>query len=380
MEDQLHADTLEDDGTGEKKPKPWDTYFSKPAPEVAPEAQPDGWKLIHDGRLLEDALWAAGAELTSDLLWGNLALPINKTLEHLREIAELHKTPEADRSDEHINKEARLRRDCREMLELSTKQLEEMQEKKGEFGHEFRVVTAAWYMMMMPDTTLKSHLMAPVDASKAAWTWLEEEAERRRIAGHKWRTAREDECLFDEEAARRHLYELTQTRRRHELTITVPVPAKTRPSDVRFTLKGRMIRLTISTHPLLTVLDGELLAGVETTNDGGHWHCEGEFETRRVVLDLVKCKLADWPCLMLVDAPEEVIAERKKLSGANGEVDVYEHGDVLFQPQRSDKFFSWGEPPKAEERQSAQQRWRQGEIKGKGGGLPPGPPTETGSA
>ena len=60
------------------------------------------------------------------------------------------------------------------------------------------------------------------------------------------------------------------------------------------------------------------------------------------------------------------------------QVDVYEHGDVLFQPADTDKFFSWGEAPKQEERQSAQQRWRQGEIKGKGGGLPPGPPTETG--
>jgi len=374
----MRADTVADDGSGEKKPKPWDTYFNKPAPEVAPEERPDGWTLIHDGRLLEDALWAAAAELKSDLLWGNLALPIDKTLEHLRAIDVLHETPEPDRSDEDVNKEAHLRRSCREMLELSTKQLEEMQEKKGEFGHEYRVVTAAWYMLMMPDTTLRSHLMAPVDASKAAWTWLEEEAERRRVAGHKWRKARENECLFDEEAAIRHPYELTQTRRRHELTITVPVPAKTRASDVRFSLKGRMCRLLVSTHPLRTVIDGELFAGCEKAVDGGEWHCEGEFETRRVVLDLTKCKLADWPCLLLVDAPEEVIRERKKLSGADGEVDVYEHGDVLFQPADTDKFFSWGEAPKQEERQSAQQRWRQGEIKGKGGGLPPGPPTETG--
>lgn len=144
MEDQMRADTVADDGSGEKKPKPWDTYFNKPAPEAAPEKRPDGWTLIHDGRLLEDALWAAAAELKSDLLWGNLALPIDKTLEHLRAIDVLHETPEPDRSDEDVNKEAHLRRSCREMLELSTKQLEEMQEKKGEFGHEYRVVTAAW--------------------------------------------------------------------------------------------------------------------------------------------------------------------------------------------------------------------------------------------
>ena len=44
------------------------------------------------------------------------------------------------------------RRECRQMLELSTSQLEEMMEKKGTFGREYRIVAAAWYETKMPPT------------------------------------------------------------------------------------------------------------------------------------------------------------------------------------------------------------------------------------
>ena len=163
-------------------------------------------------------------------------------------------------NDEQYTEELLLRRECREMLELSTQQLEEMCEKKvrahadaqastqctgrhthphhglatasrpppihpssqGEFGNEYRVVTAAWYMMMLPFTTLRSHLIAPDDASKAAWDFQEREYERRRVMGTKWRTIREDETVFDEERAKSHPYELGQTRRRTEITISIP--------------------------------------------------------------------------------------------------------------------------------------------------------------
>ena len=45
-------------------------------------------------------LHASAAELKSDLLWGNLALPIDKTLEHLRDIEELRAVPQDERTDE----------------------------------------------------------------------------------------------------------------------------------------------------------------------------------------------------------------------------------------------------------------------------------------
>ena len=84
-------------------------------------------------------------------------------------------------------------------------------------------------MMMLPHTMKRSPLICPDDASKAAWEFMDREYERRRVEGDKWRTARQSECVFDEEAARRHPYQLTQTIRRNELTITIPVPAKTKP-------------------------------------------------------------------------------------------------------------------------------------------------------
>jgi len=46
--------------------KPWDKYFSAPPPAVSPDAVQDGWTLLHEGRLLEDVLTAAAAELVSD--------------------------------------------------------------------------------------------------------------------------------------------------------------------------------------------------------------------------------------------------------------------------------------------------------------------------
>jgi len=145
--------------------KPWDKFLrTAPAPSAA-DAQLEGWKLLHDGRSLEAALVAAAAELVSDLIWGNLALPITKTLEKLRLISAIWDTPEEERSDAQRQEEADMRRECREMLELSTQQLEDMMEKKGEFGREYRIVTAGWYMLMLPKTHLGSPLLAPDDAS-----------------------------------------------------------------------------------------------------------------------------------------------------------------------------------------------------------------------
>jgi len=370
-----------------QKIKPWDRYFRKKAPEVKPEKIADGWQVIHDGRLLEDALWAASAELNSDLLWGNLKLPMDKTLEKLRLIDKIHETPVEERTVEQYQEEAMARRECRDMLELSTKQLEEMQEKKGEFGNEYRVVTAAWYMMMLPDTTLRSHLMAPHDASKVAWEFQEREFERRRVEGEKYRTAREEETLFDFEAAKLHPYELTQTRQRYELTITIPVPPKTRAADVRVSVKAKTLRVMINGHPLNPVIEGDLFREIYRTDSSGgdgDWHLEGEFESRRVVIDLDKKKMANWPCLMLADAPvEPPPAERPVLSGANGDVDVYaDDATPIQRPQRSDKFFSWGpappRKPPTEPAASVKAEWaaveREKMVKGKGGGLPPKSP------
>ena len=101
--------------------------------------------------------------------------------------------------------------------------------------------------------------------------------------GTRWRTAREDECLFDEEAAKRHPYELTQTRRRcalrhrrtptlhaaprspppppptarlvrYEIEVTIPVPPKTRACDVRIKIQKEHLRVTVvgSVHGLPT--------------------------------------------------------------------------------------------------------------------------------
>ena len=370
-----------------EKVKAWDKYFKKAAPKVAPEATPDGWKLIHDGRRLEDGLMACIAELRGDLLWGNLALPIDKCLEKLREIDEIWKaTPnEADRTDAQIKQEAMCRRECRDSLELSTQQLEEMMESKGEFGNEYRVVTAAWYMMMMPSTHLRSHLVAPTDASKAAWEFQEREFERRRVEGEKYRTARENETLFDEERARSHPYELTQTRLRYELTITIPVPARTRANDVRVSMSETHLSVMVTGHPLNPVIDGALYRKVEKhdPSTGCAWHVEGEFESRRVVLDLDKKEgdLGRWPCLMLADAPEEPPATAPPVvSGANGDVDLYgDKTQVLQRPQASDKFFSWGPPPPPKEGGSSAVRAARAQmVAGKlgGGGLPPLPPTE----
>jgi hypothetical protein len=376
------------DGSGvmldeeEGQVKPWDRYFRKPPPQVEPEAIEPGWNVIHDGRRLGDALEAAQAEMVGDLLWGNLALPIDKTLKQLQRIDEICTVPEAERTDKQYREEAALRRECREFLELSTKQLEEMHESKGEFGHEYRVVTAAWYMMMLPDTTLSSHLMAPDDASKVAWDFQEREYERRRVEGQKYRTAREDECLFDEDRARRIPYELVQTKRRFEFTVNIPVPAKTRAADVRVTLKEKLLRVVVNTHPLQPVIDGEPFRPLHKGDEAGcEWHLEGEFESRRLVLDLEKTQFSDWPCLMLSEAPEDVKAqERPTISGANGEVDVYsDDTQVLERPRAEDKFFSWGPPPRPSDGASslADERpneWRPQVKWAQGGGLPPLPP------
>ena len=60
---------------------------------------------------------------------------------------------------------------------------------------------------------------------------------------------------------------------------------------------------------------------VHVSGSGGEWHLEGEFETRRVVLDLDKETMGRWPCLMKADAPDDPPPKRAVLSGAAGDVD-----------------------------------------------------------
>ena len=142
----------------EGEEKPWDKFFRQPPPEIDPQTVEAGWKPLFEGRRLEDGLTAAAAELVSDLLWGNLALPISKCLEKLQRIDQIYAATgnEADKAyldlmseriegsitdipneaanrglnNEQYTEELLLRRECREMLELSTQQLEEMCEKK----------------------------------------------------------------------------------------------------------------------------------------------------------------------------------------------------------------------------------------------------------
>jgi hypothetical protein len=189
--------------------------------------------------------------------------------------------------------------------------------------------------------------MAPDDASKAAWEFQEREYERRRVEGEKWRTAREDEVVFDAAKAVLQPYEFGQTRRRYEFTVTIPVPPKTKAFDVRVKVTETHLRVAINTHPLHTVIDGELYKEINKPTDGGSWHLEGEFETRRLVLDLDKKQMGPWPCLLACDAPEDDVKEPKKVSGANGDVDVYaETEPPLMRPTKADRFFQWGGPPK----------------------------------
>ena len=53
-----------------------------------------------------------------------------------------------------------------------TLQLEEMHEKKGEFGHEFRIVTAGWYMMLLPHP----HPLWDPTSPRAMMTWHDDVA------------------------------------------------------------------------------------------------------------------------------------------------------------------------------------------------------------
>ena len=48
------------------------------------------------------------------------------------------------------------------------------------------------------------------------------------------------------------------------------------------------LRVVITNHPLQPVIDAELYRPIAKPCTGGEWHVEGEFETRRVVLDLDK--------------------------------------------------------------------------------------------
>ena len=99
------------------------------------------------------------------------------------------------------------------------------------------LIEGLWYMLMLPDTRLGTPLMAPNDASKAAWEFNEKEYERRRAEGTRWRAAREDEVFFDDERARTHPFQFTQQGRRSDITVSVrPPPGAHQPDSRLLTL------------------------------------------------------------------------------------------------------------------------------------------------
>lgn len=114
-------------------------------------------------------------------------------------------------------------------------------------------------------------------------------------------------------------------------------------------MSATRLRVCVSTHPLQpAVIDGDVYRPLSRADDcGGDWHLEGEFEERRLVLDLEKARVEDWPCLLRADAPPSPPPEpRPKLSGANGDVDVYGASHTSLQPPTDDdRFLKWGPPP-----------------------------------
>ena len=241
--------------------------------------------LIHDGTPLEDALSHSAAEIKSDLLWGNLALPIDESLAKLRLLDGAVDPAEA----------LAMRRDVRAMLQLSMQQLEEMV-TKGHFNNEYRAVVAAWHMMQLPETSLRSPLLSPQDAQRAATRWLEADLARRSAEGARWRASKEAAAAFDRERAAAEPYAFEQSGT-HELTLTVPVPARTRPRDVRVTIKAESLHVTVAGHPAHPLVDGKLEHAVDPS--GSTWHLEGEFESRALVIQLEKAVARPWAALLV---------------------------------------------------------------------------------
>ena len=80
------GDRVMDEKEDGEEVKAWDKFYQKAPAEVGEDEVPGGYSLLFDGRQMGDGLEAAAAELVSDLLWGNLALPINKCLEKLQRL------------------------------------------------------------------------------------------------------------------------------------------------------------------------------------------------------------------------------------------------------------------------------------------------------
>ena len=61
-------------------------------------------------------------------------------------------------------------------------------------------------------------------------------------------------------------------------------------NDVRVRTKDGHLRVLVNGHPLQPVIDGQLFnqLHMQESSQAGDWHLEGEFETRRLVLDLEK--------------------------------------------------------------------------------------------
>ena len=72
--------------------------------------------------------------------------------------------------------------------------------------------------------------------------------------------------------------------------------------------------------------------------------------------------------LLAATRAEPARAKKPVLSGAAGEANVYDE-TVLQRPERSDRFFSWGDAPQPAGDGGA--RSLRGMVPSKGGGLPP---------
>ena len=67
----------------------------------------------------------------------------------------------------------------------------------------------------------------------------------------------------------------------HGITVTIPVPAKTKSKDVRVSMQEGSVSVIVVGHPLNQIMSGELFAEIDTTCS--EWHLEGDFEDRKLV-------------------------------------------------------------------------------------------------
>uniref|UniRef100_A0A6V4G6C6 CS domain-containing protein n=1 Tax=Prymnesium polylepis TaxID=72548 RepID=A0A6V4G6C6_9EUKA len=243
-------------------------------------------------RSVLDALGACTEEYKRDRFWADLAKPIDKAIEKLRE-------EEAELAAGEYDKAAEARKVAMMLLEHHDEQMQAAAAAGHLFVNESKMVKMV-HDAFKWDGTLT--LASPLNSMAQATMAMQKEGAKERQYH-----AQNNQDRLEKVRSAMKPYTFEHTADHQEMTVKVPVPPATASRDVKCKVTRDTIRVSVQGHAKQpAVIDGKLQHPVDP--EAFDWHLEGKGEERTLVLDLEKVSGGiDWYDLLQVGSAGQLV-------------------------------------------------------------------------